>query len=73
MLPRCVNQPEHSKSASRSSGSHRSRLGNFEVTWDPEFSVLREPCVASLTELEICKGRQLFVADILNFSFEPWH
>lgn len=42
----------------------------FEVTWDPEFSVLREPCTASLIELEICKGCQLPVADILNFSFE---
>lgn len=44
----------------------------FEVTWDPEFSVLREPCTASLTE-EIYKGCQLSVADILNLSFEYWH
>lgn len=45
----------------------------FVVAWDPEFSVLREACAASLVELEVSKGRQLSVADILNFSFESCH
>lgn len=37
----------------------------FEVMWDPECSVLKEPCTASLIELDICKSHQLSVAFLI--------